>query len=173
MANKKNDYLTDKDGTKWYYQPQEETPKRINPKTGKEYMMSYDEYLKYNKPGIYSISVMENGYLHLLYIGKSVNMYNRILTHVREILKDFPTERKYQIMHNIKENGFKIKFDVVQYWNPDCGLSIEDLEQSWIDFYQPPLNTLGIADDRTIDERLADNPKLFWLLELHNGAFDL
>lgn len=54
------------------------------------YLMNYEEYQKYNRPGIYSISIIyEGGARKLLYIGKSVNMYRRICRHVREITKDW------------------------------------------------------------------------------------
>ena len=64
--------------------------------------MNYKDHEKYNRPGIYSISIIyeESGDRKLLYVGQSVNMYKRILQHIREITKDWNYSRKYQLLHN-------------------------------------------------------------------------
>lgn len=44
------------------------------------YLMTWDERQKYYRSGIYSIGIVYNGGDYkLLYIGKSKNMYNRVL----------------------------------------------------------------------------------------------
>ena len=140
----------------------------INKHTGQPYMMTYQQYLKYNRSGIYSISVVKDNYTYLLYVGQSKNMYKRVQQHVREILKDYPPARKYQILHNAKISGYFIQFEVLEYCEPEA---LDDIEQKWIEFYQPSLNTIGMTDDKTIDERLAADEDLAWLLELDDGWF--
>lgn len=141
------------------------------------YLMNYEEYQKYNRPGIYSISIIyEGGNRKLLYIGKSVNMYRRICRHVREITKDWNQERKYQLLHNFwltakddTTNNRRIQFDVVEYCDDKSALL--DIEAEYIDYFKPPLNTVGMTDEKTIDERIADNEEIFWLLELPGSWF--
>ena len=140
------------------------------------YLMSYHDYQRYNASGIYSISVIyteQNGEVsqEVLYIGQSKNMYKRVQQHVREITKDWPTERKYQLFHNIwlaaKTDCTKmLKFDVVEYCETE---ELDDAEQTYIDYFKPPLNTVGMNDDKTIDQRLEENESIKWILELSSG----
>ena len=80
-------------------------------------------------------------------------MYKRVLQHVREITKEWPTERKYQLFHNIlleaqRDHTKMIKFDVIEY----CDVSaLDEAEYVYIEYFKPPLNTVGMNDDKTID----------------------
>lgn len=140
------------------------------------YLMSYHDYLRYNRSGIYSISVIytkPNGDTsqEVLYIGKSKNMYRRVQQHVREITRDWPKERKYQLFHNIwlaaKTDPTKmVKFDIVEYCDEE---QLDEAEEVYIDYFKPPLNTVGMNDDKTIDQRLEETEAIKWILDLSNG----
>ena len=138
------------------------------------YLMNYENYLKYNRSGIYSISIVyEGGGCKLLYVGQSKNMYKRIQSHVREMMKEQPLARKYQLLHNYwlstQENiERKIQFDVLEYCEVE---ELDEMEQKWIDFFQPALNTLGMTDGKTIDQRLSEDEEIFWILDLPTGWF--
>lgn len=141
------------------------------------YLMNYQQYLKYNASGIYSISIIyttegkgEVG-RKVVYIGQSKNMYKRICQHVREMTKESPLSRKYQLLHNYwlstqEQTGRRIQFDVVQY----CDIQdLDALEQEYIDYYKPHLNTVGMKDQKTIDQRIAEDEEIFWILDLDDG----
>lgn len=50
-------------------------------------------------------------------------------------------------------------------------MALLDIEAEYIDYFKPPLNTVGMTDEKTIDERIADNEEIFWLLELPGSWF--
>lgn len=115
--------------------------------------------------------------MKIVYVGQSKNMYNRICQHVREITKDLPLERKYQLLHNAwlktqnPEAGDThdvrgVGFEILERCE-ECDLKV--VEQEWIDYYKPHLNTVGMNDNKTIDERIKFDNEIFWLLELGNG----
>lgn len=139
------------------------------------YVMNYQQYEKYNTSGIYSISIIygDNDARKILYVGQSKNMYKRILQHVREITKDWSNERKYQLLHNFwlktcEDPTKRIQFDVLEY----CAVEdLDQIEQAYIDYLRPVLNTVGMNDNKKIDERIADNEEIFWLLELPGSWF--
>lgn len=91
---------------------------------------------KYQSPGIYSISVNN----HLVYIGKSKNMVNRIANHMYHIdHKDTQDSKakKYRFLRAIKEE-YPISFDVVEYGEE--GDDIGNKEALWINKLEPILN---------------------------------
>ena len=143
------------------------------------YLMSYNQMMKYKHSGIYSISIVytnpntQKETRKVVYVGQSKNMYRRIQSHVREMLKDLPLERKYQLFHNYwlsaQENADRrIQFDVVEYCEPE---EMDELEQKYIDYFKPHLNTVGMNDGLTIDERIAMDDEIFWILDLPTGCF--
>ena len=143
------------------------------------YLMSYEQMLKYKHSGIYSISIIytnpetQKTTQKLVYIGQSKNMYRRVQQHVREMMKDLPLERKYQLFHNYwlstKENADRrIQFDVVEYCDVE---DLDRLEQEYIDYFKPHLNTWGMNDGLTIDQRIALDDEIFWILDLPSGWF--
>lgn len=138
------------------------------------YLMTYEQFEKYNRSGIYSISIIYgNGNRKLLYVGQSVNMYRRVLQHVREITKDWSYSRKYQLLHNFwlttqNDDNKRIQFDVLEYCEKE---ELNRIEQEYIDYLKPCLNTVGMKDEKTIDERIADNEEIYWLLELPGSWF--
>ena len=143
------------------------------------YLMNYQQYQKYNASGIYSISVIytkpDEGVIgrKIVYIGQSKNMYKRICQHVREMSKDSPLARKYQLLHNYwlstqETADRRIQFDVVQYCDEE---DLDKLEQEYIDYYKPHLNTVGMKDQKTIDQRIAEDDEIFWILDLDSGWF--
>lgn len=130
----------------------------------KEYMMTWEQYKKYNNSGIYYITVQkspENEPI-IVYVGKSKNMYTRVQQHVRAILEEVPKERKYQILHNVFVNHYKIQFDVLEYCEES---ELTKREKEWIGCLRPCLNTVGMRDG-DIDKRLAADIELSWLLDL-------
>lgn len=67
---------------------------------------------KYEKAGIYCIKLNDT----IVYIGKSVNMLERIAQHLAEIEKPKPTSNKYSIIKFAKLLGeCKVSFDVLYY----------------------------------------------------------
>lgn len=88
--------------------------------------------LKYDCPGIYGIWIEEE----LVYIGKSKNMLDRIIAHIRYILKPREKEeKKYKEMRA----AAAIKFDVLLY------TKIEELDQKEAELiwkFKPRLNTV-------------------------------
>lgn len=89
------------------------------------------------------------------------------------MMKDLPLERKYQLFHNYwlstKENADRrIQFDVVEYCDEE---DLDELEQQYIDYFKPHLNTWGMNDGLTIDERIALDDEIFWILDLPSGWF--
>lgn len=75
---------------------------------------------KYNKPGVYSISIAGK----LVYIGKSLNMLERIANHIAHI--EYPQKtHKYQILNQAKQEGYEVQFDVVYYSQQEDKSEIE------------------------------------------------
>ena len=131
----------------------------------KEYMMTWEQYKKYNNSGIYSIAVKkkDNDAPVIVYVGKSKNMYKRVLQHVRALMAEAPKSKKYEILHNVFVNHCKIQFDVLEYCEED---KLDELEKEWINCIQPALNTVYMNKEETIEQRLAANKELAWLLDL-------
>lgn len=94
---------------------------------------------KYEKPGIYSISIEDK----LVYIGKSVNMLERITSHLVNIEID-KKSNKYKVLRNAQNQGLTIKFDVVYCAIEEDPTAICDeighQEAKLIREYLPPLN---------------------------------
>lgn len=108
----------------------------------KEVLDKYEQQIiqatgdKYQSPGIYSISVNN----HLVYIGKSKNMVNRIASHMYNINCKEAQEakaKKYRFLRAIKEE-YPIQFDVVEYGEE--GDDIGNKEALWINKLEPILN---------------------------------
>ena len=79
--------------------------------------MAYDRLIKdgkqskYNKAGIYSISIDNK----IVYIGKSLDMLWRVASHITEIENGSLKLNKYKVLHEAKEKGLTISFDVLYY----------------------------------------------------------
>lgn len=78
---------------------------RVNQKI--EELTKMGLYEKYGHPGIYTISIESK----LVYIGKSMDMLKRVAQHIIEI--EEPTNHKYKILRQAKDEGYKIGFDVI------------------------------------------------------------
>lgn len=94
---------------------------------------------KYNYPGIYSISIGDN----VVYIGKSKNMLNRVAEHISYIC--IPNDQnKYKVLHQAKERGLTIKFDVIKRLTAESEFDIDQTIGLWeaeaIQKYRPLLN---------------------------------
>lgn len=88
--------------------------------------------LKYDCPGIYGIWIEDE----LVYIGKSKNMLDRIVTHIRHILK--PREKEENKYKELREAA-ALKFDVLLY------VRVEELNQKEAELiwkHKPRLNTV-------------------------------
>lgn len=118
-----------------------------------EFEKKYNEYLarfgdkkaKYDKSGIYGIYLDD----HLVYIGKAVNMLNRIINHMIHIdEQDRPQTNKYVQLHLALDEGHRIRFDVLEETD-----DIDYREAVWIRQQRPPFN---------IQIPKLDNPKKFW-----------
>lgn len=95
---------------------------------------------KYLSPGIYAIYIDDL----LVYIGKSRNMLERISNHIEKIQQDNNTTNKYRVLHEARQTGHKIRFDVLFYCQKQHQDSIDaeigKMEGELIRHYQPPLN---------------------------------
>lgn len=96
---------------------------------------------KYDHAGIYCIQANDL----IIYVGKSINMLNRIVNHIVEITKSNPREHKYKILKQLQQAGYCLKFNVL-YDSPkklpdaiekDIGYK----EGVFIRKYKPLLNT--------------------------------
>ena len=94
---------------------------------------------KYDYPGIYCIKV--NG--QIVYIGKSVNMLERIAAHYVGIKTR--SECKYRILAEVQQHGYTVEFDVLYYAQKlktkDLNEEIGSKEGELIREYRPILNT--------------------------------
>lgn len=102
---------------------------------------------KYGKPGVYSISIEGK----LVYIGKSVNMLQRIANHIYHIENPGKTN-KYIVLSKAKQNQYQIQFDVVYCSQEKNEKEIENdigYQEGWfIRQYRPALNyQIPKADD--------------------------
>ena len=66
---------------------------------------------KFERPGIYCIRLDGN----IVYIGKSVNMLERMAQHYVQMNK--PINHKYKILSDANKLNHKIRFDVLYYAN--------------------------------------------------------
>ena len=94
---------------------------------------------KYNHPGLYCIKIAGK----LVYIGKSLNMLERIANHLAHI--EFPQKtHKYQILAEARQRGYDVEFDVLYYSQKqglkDIELDIGEEEGRLIRKYKPALN---------------------------------
>lgn len=93
---------------------------------------------KFERPGIYCIRLDGN----IVYIGKSVNMLERMAQHYVQMNK--PINHKYKILSDASELNHKIRFDVLYYANAqNKGAIREEIgkkEGELIRQYLPPLN---------------------------------
>lgn len=71
-----------------------------------EQLKEMGHYEKYNHPGIYTISIEDQ----LVYVGKSMDMAKRVAEHIVET--ENPTNHKYKILRQAKDEGHSINFDV-------------------------------------------------------------
>ena len=112
-------------------------------------MAQYYQIIEDSAPGkftgacIYSISINNK----IIYIGKSTDTKHRIASHMLNI--DYPesesyNSHKYQIMREAKQQGYKLKFDVMYKSQETDPQKIEEdigkQEGVLIRQYLPPLN---------------------------------
>ena len=98
---------------------------------------------KYDCAGLYSISIGNK----LVYIGKSVNIKNRLCNHLLNINEEEATKytsNKYKVLRKASNNGCPIILDKV-YESPktaeeDIIQDIGEKEGEYIRKYLPPLN---------------------------------
>ena len=97
---------------------------------------------KYQKPGIYTISLLLEDREILVYIGKSTDMLKRISSHMANI--DFDKSNKYRVLKQAKNRGITIQFDTTYYSSAIGEQNIKDdigLEEAkQIRQFTPPLN---------------------------------
>lgn len=96
-------------------------------------LIPQEYHSKYNKPGIYSISINDE----LVYIGKSENMLKRLCSHMQSI--DWDTKsNKYNVLRQARAEGHKVSFDVMEEVSDLSKLG--EREGVLIRAYLPPLN---------------------------------
>lgn len=96
---------------------------------------------KYDHSGVYTISI--DGVL--VYIGQSFNMLERVAQHIDAIEHpEDQTAHKYQVLHEAREKGHKIGFDVIYLAAAADKEAIHDelrrVEAVYINRRKPPLN---------------------------------
>lgn len=92
-----------------------------------------EAYEKYDKPGVYAIKLFNQ----VVYIGKSVNMAHRIVSHMVHIEHLTEKTNKYQVLHEAQRQGHQIQFSVLSYCpKEDIGRE----EARLIHEYRPVLN---------------------------------
>ncbi len=101
---------------------------------------------KYDTAGLYCIKINNV----ILYIGKSKNMSERVLAHIEMIERakwDDKVEHKYKILYQLKQQGYRIQFDVM-YRSSKKRFTKKELEEDigfkeavYINQYLPILNT--------------------------------
>ena len=96
---------------------------------------------KYEKAGIYCIKINDK----IVYIGKSVNMLERIAYHLGEIEKSKSTSNKYKVIKEAKlSSECSVSFDVLYYSSRKRPEAVqEDIgykEGVFIRRYKPVLN---------------------------------
>lgn len=101
----------------------------------KKLVSKYDK-----KQGIYAVSCQGKDLVQpiLLYIGQSRNILKRISAHMAHIKNPYTKEsyqNKYKIMRKLINDGYTIKFDVLEYT-----FLLDQREGYWIREKQPPLN---------------------------------
>lgn len=99
-----------------------------------------------NRAGCYCIYIDDK----LVYIGKSMNIFERIAAHIYNMDNNKRDEHKYHILNEARTNGNKISFDVIYYANKtDVDEARKDIsinEEILIQKYLPPLNYLVKSD---------------------------
>ena len=95
---------------------------------------------KYHKAGIYCIHIDNK----ILYVGKSVNMHERLKQHIKAIKNPEGQTRKYQLLNDIIASGNSISFDVLYYSKKKrrdaVNRELKEREAYYINYYLPPLN---------------------------------
>lgn len=97
-----------------------------------KYLYSESNTIKYRRPGIYCIKIDGD----IVYVGKSKNMQGRLSEHIRKINSGIG-ENKYKVLHEARQQGKTIQFDVLEYANLD---DLTDRENYYIGLYNPKLN---------------------------------
>ena len=87
---------------------------------------------KYCRPGIYQIFINNT----LVYIGQSQSMLDRLASHMYHIENPGKTN-KYIQLRRARDNGCKVRFDVLSYCSED---ELDKYEGMYIRQYMPPLN---------------------------------
>ena len=94
---------------------------------------------KYDHAGIYSIRLGDK----LVYIGKSINMLERIAQHYVGI--QYRNAEKYRIIAHMQQEGYPVNFDVLYDASStsrhDIDEEIGHMEGVYLRKYRPPLNT--------------------------------
>lgn len=94
---------------------------------------------KYNHPGIYCIMINNK----IVYIGKSLNMLERVAQHILEINAKEPEGNKYKVLKTAHQNCF-VAFDVLytskKKDEEDIKEEIGRVEGLYIRQYMPVLN---------------------------------
>ena len=92
-----------------------------------------------NKCGIYCIQNIEN---KKVYIGKSINIYSRITTHIYNLNNSSKDENRHLINAWNKYGSDKFVYFVLEYLDPDEEL-VSSRELYWILFYKSTDRTFG------------------------------
>lgn len=107
----------------------------------------YEEYCqdaykvnKYKRPGIYCIKINDQ----IVYIGKSIDMLNRLAAHTLEIIEG-KSANKYKVLHQaMQREDCQIQFDVLYVSNFNSNDSIKrdigKAEARLINEHRPALN---------------------------------
>lgn len=119
---------------------------------------------KYDKPGIYSISILDK----LVYIGKSTNMLNRISAHI--VNMDIDKAHKYKILKQAQLAEFPITFGVLyEATSDDIEEEIGQKEGELIRQYMPCLNMQIPKEDNWHSFTINKTATSISLLEITTG----
>ena len=94
---------------------------------------------KYDHAGIYCIRLGDQ----LVYIGKSINMLERVAQHYVGI--QYRNAEKYRIIAQLQQEGYPVNFDVLYDASSTARHDIDEeigyMEGVYLRQYRPPLNT--------------------------------
>ena len=107
--------------------------------------------MPYGKAGIYAITIDFYGKHRVVYVGETTNLYERGAEHIyntqNAMYLDESKNKKYYLLLSAQLSGFKVDVEKITECNR---YELRELEDNWIEYYDPPLNVLTPMGRRDI-----------------------